>query len=46
MSAMAGLAETERACKRTGAPDLVLARNAILALARRAAAARARSRTT
>jgi len=38
LAAMAGLAEAERACKRTGAPDLVLARNAILALARRAAA--------
>ena len=40
MAAMAGLAEAERACKRTGAPDAVLARNAMLALARRAAAAR------
>ena len=47
MAAMAALAEAERSCKRTGAPDLVLSRNAILALARRAAAgraARARSR--
>jgi DNA polymerase-3 subunit delta len=39
-AAMAGLAEAERACKRTGAPDDVLSRNAILALARRSAAAR------
>jgi DNA polymerase-3 subunit delta len=37
-AAMAGFAEAERACKRTGAPDLVLSRNAILTLARRAAA--------
>ena len=36
---MAGLAEAERACKRTGAPDDVLSRNAVLALARRAATA-------
>ncbi len=41
MAAMAGLAEAERSCKRTGAPDVVLSRNAILALARRAAAAKA-----
>ncbi|HET7883847.1 MAG TPA: DNA polymerase III subunit delta [Acetobacteraceae bacterium] len=39
-AAMAGLAEAERACKRTGAPDDVLSRNAILALARRSAVAR------
>ena len=48
MAAMAALAEAERACKRTGAPDVVLAQNAILALARRTAAgraARARSRS-
>ena len=32
------LAEAERACKRTGAPDVVLSRNAVLTLARRAAA--------
>ena len=32
MAAMAGLAEAERACKRTGAPDDVLSRNAVLAL--------------
>lgn len=38
MGAMAGLAEAERACKRTGAPDDVLSRNAVLTLARRAAA--------
>lgn len=40
MAAMAGLSDAERACKRTGAPDEVLARNALLALARRASAAR------
>lgn len=34
--------EVERECKRTGAPDELLARNAILAVARRAAAARHR----
>ena len=45
MAAMAGLAEAERACKRTGAPDVVLARNAVLALARRAAAGSARRRS-
>jgi DNA polymerase-3 subunit delta len=47
MAAMAALAEAERSCKRTGAPDLVLSRNAVLALARRGAAGRvagARSR--
>jgi len=43
MGAMAGLAEAERACKRTGAPDEVLARNAVLTLARRAAMARTRT---
>jgi len=43
LAAMAGLAEAERACKRTGAPDDVLSRNAVLALARRAAAARRRA---
>jgi DNA polymerase III subunit delta len=37
---MAALADAERACKRTGAPDLVMSRNAILTLARRAAAGR------
>jgi DNA polymerase-3 subunit delta len=37
VAAMAGLADAERACKRTGAPDDVLARNAVLTLARRAA---------
>jgi DNA polymerase-3 subunit delta len=40
MTAMAGLAEAERACKRTGAPDQVLSRSAVLTLARRASAAR------
>ena len=39
-AAMTGLSEAERACKRTGAPDEVLARNAVLALARRAAVSR------
>lgn len=38
VAAMVALAEAERSCKRTGAPDVVLSRNAILALARRAAA--------
>ena len=37
MAAMAGLADAERACKRTGAPDELLARNAVLTLARRSA---------
>jgi DNA polymerase-3 subunit delta len=41
-AALAGLAEAERACKRTGAPDLTICRNAVLALARRSAAVRAR----
>ncbi len=39
-AALAGLADAERACKRTGAPDDVLARNAVLTLARRSAAGR------
>jgi DNA polymerase-3 subunit delta len=39
-AAMAGLAEAERGCKRTGAPDHVLSRGAVLTLARRAAAVR------
>jgi DNA polymerase-3 subunit delta len=34
--------DAERACKRTGAPDLALARSAVLGLAQRAAAARRR----
>jgi DNA polymerase-3 subunit delta len=42
IAALAGLAEAERACKRTGAPDQVICRNAVLTLARRAAAVRAR----
>ncbi len=37
MTAMTGLADAERACKRTGAPDLAICRNAILGIARRAA---------
>jgi DNA polymerase III subunit delta len=45
MAAMAGMAEAERACKRTGAPDLVLCRHAVLALARRALAGRQSSTT-
>lgn len=44
MAAMAALAEAERNCKRTGAPDAALSRNAILVVARRAAAGRARRR--
>ena len=32
-----GLSEAERECKRTGAPDVLVCRNAILAIARRAA---------
>jgi DNA polymerase-3 subunit delta len=43
LAALAGLADAERACKRTGAPDDVLSRNAVLALSRRAAAARRRA---
>jgi DNA polymerase III subunit delta len=38
MAALTRLADAERACKRTGTPDEVLARNALLGLARRAAA--------
>jgi len=45
VAAMAGLAEAERACKRTGAPDEVLARNAVLTLARRAAGVAGRHRS-
>ena len=41
-AALAGLAEAERACKRTASPDLTICRNVVLALARRAAAARPR----
>lgn len=37
-AAMSGLAEAERACKRTGAPDQTLVRHAFLTLARRAQA--------
>ena len=40
-AAIAGFAEAERGCKRTGWPDQALGRNAILTLARRAAAVRA-----
>ena len=36
-AALAGLAEAERSCKRTGWPDEALCRNTVLALARRAA---------
>ena len=42
VAALAGLAEAERACKRTGAPDLAICCNAVLTLARRAAVVRAR----
>ncbi|HEX5326427.1 MAG TPA: DNA polymerase III subunit delta [Acetobacteraceae bacterium] len=45
MAAMEGLAEAERGCKRTGAPDTVLCRNAVLALARRSHAAGRRGRS-
>ena len=38
--ALAFLSEAERACKRTGAPDDTLSRNAVLTLARRAAGGR------
>ncbi|MDE2515117.1 MAG: DNA polymerase III subunit delta [Rhodospirillales bacterium] len=38
-AAMLGLNEAERACKRTGAPDDTICRNAVLTIARRAAAA-------
>lgn len=41
-TALAGLAEAERACKRTAAPEGTICRNAVLAVARRAAVARAR----
>jgi DNA polymerase-3 subunit delta len=43
-AAMAGLTEAEKGCKRTGWPDEVLCRNAILAVARRAAVERRRGR--
>ena len=46
MAAIARLAEAERACKHTGAPDVVLSRNAVLTLARRAAAAGGARRRT
>lgn len=42
-AAIASLAEAERGCKRTGWPDTILCRNAVLTLARRAAATSARS---
>jgi DNA polymerase-3 subunit delta len=44
VAALAGLAEAERGCKRTGWPDESLCRNVVLALARRSAVA-ARGRT-
>ncbi len=44
VAALASLTEAERACKRTGAPDSVLSRNAVLTLARRAATVRTRRR--
>jgi DNA polymerase III subunit delta len=39
-AALHGLADAERGCKRTGSPDHALCRNAVLVLARRAAASR------
>jgi len=39
-AAINGMVEAERGCKRTGWPDQTLCRNAVLAVARRAAAAR------
>ncbi|MGE4046663.1 MAG: DNA polymerase III subunit delta [Acetobacteraceae bacterium] len=44
VSAMAGLSEAERGCKRTGWPDLTLCRSAVLTIARRAAAVAGQSR--
>ncbi len=38
-AAIQGMTEAERGCKRTGWPDQILCRNAVLAVARRAAAA-------
>ena len=43
-SAISGLVEAERGCKRTGWPDQTLCRNAILVVARRAAAGRSAQR--
>ena len=43
LAAAAGLSDAEGACKRTGAPDGMLSRHAVLVLARRAAAARRRN---
>lgn len=42
---IAGLSEAERECKCTGAPDIVICRNAILAIARRAAGTNVRRQT-
>jgi DNA polymerase-3 subunit delta len=39
-AAIGGLVEAERGCKRTGWPDQILCRNAVLVVARRAAATR------
>ena len=39
-AALSGLVEAERGCKRTGWPDQTLCRNAVLVIARRAAATR------
>ena len=44
LAAIAGLSEAERGCKRTGWPDQMLCRNAVLALARRAAITRGNAR--
>ncbi len=38
LAALAAMSEAERGCKRTGAPDQTLCRNAVLTLARRSAA--------
>jgi DNA polymerase-3 subunit delta len=43
-AAIASLADAERGCKRTGWPDTVLCRNAVLTVARRAAVTAARGR--
>ena len=44
LAALSALAEAERGCKRTGWPDTVLVRNAILTIARRAASMSGKSR--
>jgi DNA polymerase III subunit delta len=44
LAALSALAEAERGCKRTGWPDTVLVRNAILTIARRAAGMQEKAR--